>query len=51
MGMANEDEHDSWSPRVGKEVLKSLTAKEVWFRSYNAVSKKKKKIVQIKCGN
>lgn len=29
--MANEDEHDSWSPKVGKEVLKSLNAKEVLF--------------------
>lgn len=29
--MANEDEHDSWSPRVGKDVLKSLNAKEVIF--------------------
>lgn len=31
LGMANEDEHDSWSPKVGKEVLKSLNAKEVLF--------------------
>ncbi|KAJ6623909.1 A-kinase anchor protein 13, partial [Pseudolycoriella hygida] len=29
LGMANEDEHDSWSPKVGKDVLKSLNAKEV----------------------
>ncbi|XP_037044023.1 rho guanine nucleotide exchange factor 28 isoform X4 [Bradysia coprophila] len=29
LGMANEDEHDSWSPKVGKDVLKSLNTKEV----------------------
>lgn len=29
LGMSREHEHDSWSPNVGKDVVKSLTAKEV----------------------
>lgn len=29
LGMSLENEHDTWSPRVGKEIVKSLNAKLV----------------------
>lgn len=29
LGMALENEPDTWSPRVGKEIVKSLNAKQV----------------------
>lgn len=34
LGMAREHEHDTWSPRVGKDIVKSLTAKQVKLQEH-----------------